>query len=226
MYSTQPWHQSPMPAAPSVHHTSHIIEVTGEGTFSAPPDRALIDLGVITENPSLMMAQKDNADSIARIIQSLLRLNIPEEHIQTVSYRIEIQYHYEDGKQIFRGYQVNHLLQITLNQVAQTGLVVDTAVNHGANTVSSVRFSVARPESYYNHSLSLALKNAESKAMTIARTLGATLIRLPIKILEEAPTREPRPYQAALFTESAATTPIQPGELTITALIKVQYAYQ
>ncbi|MBP1155608.1 MULTISPECIES: SIMPL domain-containing protein [unclassified Paenibacillus] len=226
MYSNQPWYPSPLMAASSVHDTCHIIEVSGEGTVTAPPDRAIIELGVITENPSLTIAQKDNAAAIANIVHSLIQLNIPEEHIQTVSYRIEIQYHYADGKQIFRGYQVNHMLQITLSQVDQTGLVVDTAVNHGANTVSSIRFSIARPEIYYNHSLTLALKNAESKAMTIARTLGASLVRHPIKVLEETPTREPRPYQASLYAESATATPIQPGELKITAAIKVHYAYQ
>lgn len=214
-----------MMSAPSVHHNRPIIEVTGEGTVSAPPDRAVIDLGVITENPSLSTAQRDNAASIANIVNSLVQLGISKERIQTVTYRIEIQYNYVEGKQILRGYQVTHMLQVTLDQVNQTGVVVDTAVNHGANSVSNIRFSIANPQMYYNQSLSLAIKNAEAKAMTIARTIGANLLTLPIKIQEDARTREPIPYQASLYAESAAATPIQPGELKITAAIKAAYIY-
>lgn len=224
MYFTQPWH----PASrmnPSVHHHRQIIEVSGEGTVSAPPDRAVIDLGVITEKPSLSDAQRDNAASITNIVHSLVQLGIPKEQIQTVTYRVDIQYNYVEGKQILRGYQVTHMLQITLEQINQTGLVVDTAVNHGANSVSGIRFSIANPDMYYNRSLALAVKNAEAKAMTIARTIGATLITLPVKVQEEARSREPIPYQASLMAQSAPATPILPGELKITAAIRAAYTY-
>ncbi|WP_201318864.1 SIMPL domain-containing protein [Paenibacillus sp. EPM92] len=224
MYYNQPL--SPAPPAPAslYRNNRHIIEVSGEGTVSAAPDRAVIELGAITENTSLRIAQRENAATVTDVINSLLQLNIPKERIQTVAYRIEMQYSYEDGKQIFTGYRVTHLLQITLDQIDRTGLVVDTAVEHGANSVLNIQFSMAHPAAYYHQALSLAVKNAESKAMTIATTLAVTLVKYPDNIQEEARTREPIPYQA-LHYAATAPTPIQPGQLKITASVRAQYSY-
>lgn len=224
MYNYPAWSPSPAMAASNIPENPHRIEVFGEGTVSASPDRAIIVLGTVTENVSLTIAQKENAESVSNIINELLKLNIPQQQIQTVEFRIDILYNYEDGKQIFRGYQITHLLQITINNLDQTGLVVDTAVANGANTVSSIQFKMAHPEMHYNRSLSLALENAHHKAMTIANTLGVTLNRIPLRIQEESRAQEPIPYQASLLATSAPT-PIQPGELKITAAVKVQYSF-
>ncbi|WP_199616253.1 SIMPL domain-containing protein [Paenibacillus alkalitolerans] len=228
MYYSQPLPPPAMMAASLSQHNRPMIEVSGEGTVSAAPDRAVIVLGVITENPTLTTAQSENSTAVTNVINALLRLAIRREQIQTASYRIEIQYNYGDGTQIFRGYRVTHLLQVNIDRIEQTGLVVDTAVNIGANFVSDIQFTIANPEIFYNQALSLAIKNAESKAITIARTLGATLVRTPVKVTEQSRMIEPPPvpYQAALLTEGAAApTPIQPGELKIIAVVKVQYIY-
>lgn len=200
------------------------IEVTGSGTVIANPDSAVIVLGAVTENVSLSVAQTENAKIMSNIIQSLSELGIPKEQMQTVKYRIDPQYDYKEGQQIFRGYQVTHLLQITMNQVNSTGLVVDTAVQNGANTVTDIQFKVARPETYYQHALAAALKNAEGKALTLTNALGVQLVRYPMKIVEETGPLPVVPYQTAMLLESAAT-PIQPGELEITAALRVQYSY-
>jgi uncharacterized protein YggE len=227
MYYSHPLSSPAMTAAPLSHNNQPLIEVSGEGKVSTAPNRAIIVLGVITESPSLATAQSENATAVTNVISALLRLNIPREQIQTVTYRIEIQYNYESGTQIFRGYRVTHLLQITIDRVEQTGLVVDTAVNSGANFVTSIRFTISNLEIYYNQALSTAIQSAESKANTIARTLGVKLVRTPVKITEETRVIEPPiPIQASLLAEGAAVpTPIQPGELEIRAVLRAQYTY-
>lgn len=227
MYQSHPFSLSAMSAAPIPRNNRPLIEVTGEGTVSATPNRAIIVLGVITENPSLAAAQRENASTVTNVINALLRLNIPREQIQTVTYRIEIQYDYKEGTQIFKGYRVTHLLQVTIDRVEQTGLVVDTAVSSGANIVSSIQFTIANPEITYNQALSAAIQNAQNKSGTIARTLGVTLVRTPVKITEETRVMEPpTPFQASLLATGAGVpTPIQPGELKINAVVRVQFTY-
>lgn len=211
------------------YHHSHrpLIEVTGEGAVPATPNRAIIVLGVVTENPNLSTAQSENASRVTSVINALSRLNIPKDRMQTVTYRIEMQYDYEEGTQTLRGYQVTHQLQITIDTVELTGSVVDTAVKNGANDVSSIQFAMSNPDIYYNQALSLAIQNAEAKGNAIARTLGASLVNPPINITEETRADEPIvPFQASLLAKSAAApTPIQPGELKIRAAVRVQYTY-
>ncbi|MEO3947602.1 SIMPL domain-containing protein [Gorillibacterium sp. CAU 1737] len=202
-----------------------MMEVNGEGTVTAVPDRALIVLGVVTEGPNLSAVQRENTQAITNVVAQLTRLNIPKEQIQTVTYRIEMVYSNEEDTQTLKGYRVTHLLQIMVYPIELTGRVVDTAVQSGANIVSSIQFTIGRPEAFYNQALANALQDAAIKAQTIARTLGATLARLPVKVTEETRGPElPVPFQGAFLAQSAST-PILPGELTIRATVRVQYPY-
>ncbi|MBP1964258.1 SIMPL domain-containing protein [Paenibacillus aceris] len=205
---------------------SQCIEVLGEGTVTAAPDRAVVVLGVITDGPNLHVIQTENAKTVSNIIQSLLDLRIPREKIQTYDYRIEVIYDYHDGKQIFRGYKVTHLLKITTDNVEQTGNIVDTAVSNGANEVTSIRFTTAHPETYVNQALSLAIQNGRQKALTIANTLGVTLSPVPFRVQEQSSTAAiPAPYMASKLAISEAATPIQPGQLVFDAKARVWYLF-
>jgi uncharacterized protein YggE len=200
------------------------MEVLGQGTVTGVPDQAVIILGAVTEGPVLQTVQTENAKAITNIISSLLNENIPREKIQTEEFRIEVQYDYQNGIQMFRGYKVSHLLKITTGRVEQAGNVVDTAVSHGANTVSSIRFTIVELEFYKNEALSLAVRNASQKAQTIAETLEVSLSALPSQVEELTRIDQAIPYTGPLLTASAVT-PIQPGMLSIDAYVRVRYLY-
>jgi uncharacterized protein len=211
--------------ASSLHpHRLPAIEVLGQGTVSASPDQAVVVLGAVSEGLVLNEVQSENATIVTNIIHSLLEIKIPREKIQTYNFRIETQYDYQDGKQVFRGYKVAHLLKITTDKVGQIGILVDTAVAHGANNVSSIQFMMAKPEIYENQALSHAIRNAWQKAETIARTLGVSLSAIPNHVQELTRTAEPIPYKATLLAQST-TTPIHPGELAIYATVRVWYYF-
>jgi len=208
--------------APSASKCPSTIEVIGEGTVTAAPDQAVVVLGAVTEGPVLQTVQSANAAAVTNIINALLQLNIPRENIQTSDYHIEAQYDYEEGKSIFRGYKVTHLLQIKIDNIGLTGTVVDTAVAQGANQVNDIRFTIKQPEPYEYQALSLAVRNARHKAASIAGTLGIPLPAVPCEVQELSRSAAPIPFSASLLAKSAAT-PIEPGQLNITASVRVSY---
>lgn len=207
----------------SNHYKSNTLIVSGEETILAAPDQAIIKLGVITENKDPAAAQQENANTISNVINAIIGLGLPEEHIRTVEYRIEPQYEYQESTQIFRGYKVTHLLQLTISGIKQVGDILDTAVRNGANTVSSLRFTLSNQEGYYNQALSLALENARDKAAALAKTLGVTLNKTP-DLVQEVSVNQPILFESATLLKNAQT-PIQPGELEIPAAVKVEYSY-
>lgn len=203
-----------------------MITVSGEGKVTANPDRAIVTVGVITESKNLAQAQQENNEKATAIINALLALGIGPEKIKTVEFRVDPEYDYVEGKQVFRGYKITHLLQVTVDQIGMTGRVVDTAVRQGANYVANIQLTVSDPEGYYNQALSLALINSLEKAEILAKTMGVTVGSVPFDIQEltQAPP-QPRLYQIAA-AEKSAPTPIQPGEMNIVAHIKAKYDYQ
>lgn len=201
------------------------LRVNGEGIVQASPDQATISLGVRTENIDPATAQQENALIVANVLTSMTSLGIPDDHIKTTDYRIEPQYDFQDGKELFRNYRVTHMIEILTNQIAQVGAIVDTAVKNGANSVSNIRFSLAKPELIYNQALSISLRNAYQKAQAITQTIRTTLVPIPLTVVELSGEPLPVLYQANVFSKAVAT-PIQPGELTISARVQVEYEYK
>ncbi len=203
-----------------------VMTVTGVGSVSAQPNVAKINLGVETQDEELTKAQQDNAQTLNKVIDSLVQMGIPREDIQTVDYFIYPQYDYVDGKQEFRGYQVTHTIQVTIKDLSQTGKVIDTAVQNGANRVSNIEFTIDNPQQYYKRALNRALENAVSKAKTIADQMNLNLDPTPTQIVEELPqgTVTPQTFKQAEAVSSASTQ-VEPGQIEITARIETKFQY-
>ena len=205
--------------------TSREITVTGNGSVTATANAVQIQLEVITEGKEVVEAQQKNATIMNNVIKSLIALNIPRENIQTTTYTITPIYDFIDGKQVFRGYEVTNAITVTINDITQVGLVIDTAVQHGVTRVSSIQFKLDNTTRYYQQALSIALHDAEAKARTIAATMQLSLHPQPIEIIEES-RNEPIPYrQSFAMATEAATTPIEQGQITIRATVRVKFQY-
>lgn len=204
----------------------NVMKVTGDAEVAVRPDSASVNLGVISENKELISTQQENSMQTNNVVQSLLSLGVNQDDIQTVDYRIESNYDYVEGKQVFRGYKVTHLLKVKINDVSKIGTVVDQAVQNGANYVSNVEFTSGNQDLYYQQALVLALNKAIEKAKTIAGTLKVTLIPVPILVVEEGRnTVQPLHQQPELFSKAISTTQLEPGQIQVRANILAEFRY-
>ncbi|MCD5325811.1 MULTISPECIES: SIMPL domain-containing protein [Pontibacillus] len=221
------YYPSPQPQyRDNQRQANRFLTVTGIGSVKAQPDIANITLGVETQDKELTTAQQTNAQTLNEVIDALIQIGIPNENIQTVDYFIFPQYDYIDGKQQFRGYEVTHLITVTIENLEQTGEVIDTAVANGANRVSNISFTVQDPQSFYQQALASALQNANTKAQTIAQTMNLQIDMTPFSIDEQVPPTQATP-QTFVKAESvgATSTPVEPGQLEITARVETKYQY-
>jgi len=207
-------------------HQKRSMTVYGISRLAVEPTIAVIQLGVVQEDAELTKAQQNNSNIIQKITQALIKQGISSKHIQTADYSIYPQYDYNDNEQKFRGYQVNHLLSITIENIQQTGNIIDTAVKNGANKVQNIQFSVQNKDLYYNNALRKALNNALSKAMAMAEELKIHLDPIPVKILEQS-TEYPSFAAYKSFTNAGSTalssTAIEPGQLYIEAKVEAHF---
>ncbi|MFB6465855.1 SIMPL domain-containing protein [Cytobacillus sp. Hz8] len=205
---------------------SFTMKVIGEGIVNAQPDEANIILGVSTEHRELKKAQSDNAEIIQKVQTALQKIGITADDIRTTEYSIYPQYDYVDNKQIFRGYKVDHLLNITVSDIQNVGAVVDTAVTNGANTIRNIEFSLSNPDAFYKRALTLAMNNALDKAETLAGSLNIQLIKTPLSISEIMETKPiPIPFATFQNVKAATTTPIAPGKLQVRSMIQAIFCY-
>ncbi|MDM5229212.1 SIMPL domain-containing protein [Cytobacillus sp. NJ13] len=226
MYYYQPFVRNSVQKGSHSRSKPNILRVSGEGKLAVQPDQANIKLGVLTEDMELQKAQEQNADAISSVKKALNAIGITDKQIQTSDFTIFPQYDFVDGKQIFRGYRVEHILGITVDEIENTGLVVDTAVDNGANIVRGIHFEAENQSDLYQQALSLAVMDAYKKAETIASALRVQLISTPVSVAERAlGIEQPVSFQSSTFVKSAVSTPIQPGTIDIESQITAEFTY-
>lgn len=216
MYHPQNWIQ------PS--SVSREIIVTGNGAIDAQPDYVQVLIEVRTEGKDVSQAQQENAIIMNRVIGSLVALNIPREAIQTTVYTISPNYDYIEGRQVFRGFEVQNAITVQIAEISRAGTVIDTAIQNGANHVSSIQFKIEDSDAYYQRALQLALVNAIEKAKTMAETMRIALDPIPIEMIEESQHNAPIPYSAQLSNREMMT-PIAQGTMAIQASVRVTFRY-
>lgn len=206
------------------HPSLRVIAVTGNGKVIARANYVQLQIEVNTQGVNVQEAQQENANIMNHVIQSIFGLNIPREDIQTASYTIFPNYDYVDGKQIFKGYEVTNALSVKISDISQVGNIIDTAVQNGANHISSIQFKIENTDLYYQQALSLALQNAQMKAKTIAETMHLSLYPQPIEIVEEN-NSGPVLYKSLAMADQTISTPIEQGQMTISAAVRVKFQY-
>ncbi len=196
----------------------------GEGSLKAEPNRASVNLGVITENISVAAAQKENGAKSNEVINSLYAMGVPKNNISTAYYNVEPQYDYVEGKQILKGYRVSNVLLVTISNLSKLGEIIDTATENGANYVYNIKFTAASPSMYYQEALKLAIINVVKKAEEVCKTLGVFLDEVPFKITEVS--YEALDNETMLLKGASQATPILPGQINITARVEAVFTYR
>lgn len=204
---------------------SREMTVTGNGEIVARPDYVQIQIEVRTEGKDVSLAQQENALIMNRVIGSLLALNIPREAIQTTAYTISPNYDYIEGRQVFRGYEVQNAITVKITDISQAGMVIDTAIQNGANHVSAIQFKIENSDAYYQQALNLALVNALAKAKSMAETMQIPIQLIPIEIVEESHNVAPVLYKSIQLSNQEFMTPIEQGAIPITASVRVKFQF-
>ena len=213
-------------APPPIERTIH---VNGSGSVSGDPDIATLHIGVSVQKDTVSEAREAAAKAMTDLIETLKANNIDEEDITTQNFSIYPQYDWTEKGRVLVGYSVHNTVSATLRELDTLSDVIDDAAEAGGDyvIVNSIQFSIDDPKPLQTQARSLAVKDAEAKAQTLADASGVTLGK-PITITENTYyVNPPVPYDLAEAASddgaSRTSTPIIPGELTITVNVSLIY---
>ena len=151
-----------------------VIRVSGEATASAPPDRVIVELAVVTERDRAADAVEENAKRLAAVFQSLRKAVGKKGRVETASYSLTPRYRYlqKENRQELVGYTARNAVRVVLDDVDRVGAVLDRATAAGANEVQRLAFVLQDDTEQRDEALRAASQRALAKARTIAGALG------------------------------------------------------
>lgn len=195
------------------------IRTTGEATVTVRPDRAMIDIGVVTQAAASQAAVTQNAQKLEGTLARLRQLLGAGADIKTVSYSVTPNYQYprEGGQPTITGYTATNIVRVTLDDLTKVGNVLDTASEGGANQIQNLRFTLKDESTVKAQALREAAIKARASASALASALDMTIVR----VLSVAEAGSPViPVRDVAFAKAeGATTPIEPGTIEVNASV-------
>jgi len=193
------------------------IVVTGHGEVKVSPDRATVQIAVQTRAATASEAAAQNATKQQSVLSALRALGLTNDQLSTVNYQVYPEQRYEQGKDpVISGYNVTNTIVADIRRLDQVGKVIDAALSHGANLISSLQFYSSNTQGARRTAIASAIEMARADADAAARAAGGSLgPLLEINVMSVSPPR-PQPMMLARAAGVAqADTPINPGDETL-----------
>ena len=199
------------------------LRVEGEGKVTTAPDMATIVLGVETRSASAAEAVSENAILKNQTIKALLEAGINESQMQTSRFSLTTMPQDEPlssyAKQEPPVFLATNQVTVRLEDTEDVGGVLDAAVSAGSNSIQEVKFDLKDPTPQNDEAMTLAIKDAQRKAQVAASAAGLELGRIMEMTVGYGYVVEAsRSYSYAM-----AATPIQPGEMEVSASVNLVY---
>ena len=198
------------------------IRVTGDARVSARPDRVQIDLGVQNQAPLSQDAAAANARQLDAVLTAVRKAAGPGAQLRTVSYSLSpnYQYHTSGGEPTITGYTALNVVEVTLDDLARIGDVIDAATRGGANRVQGIQFTVRDQDAVRAQALREAATRAHAEAEVLAGALNLRILRV-LSVEESSPQIVPVRPRMAVARAAASTaevpTPVEAGTLDVSA---------
>jgi uncharacterized protein YggE len=205
------------------------ISVCGHGTANSHPDQAEIQVGVQASASTAEGARSQAAQAMSAVLAALKNQGVASDDIQTDYFAIEPEYNYSSGNPSVTGYIASNTVTVTVHAVNNTGAIVDAVTRAGGNdiVVNGIQFSTGDPSQTLAAAQQSALANAHQQAEKAALAAGVTLgapISIQLNGCGTSSVISPFPSNAAGSVDQNARTPIQPGQVEVTADVEVVYA--
>ena len=201
----------------------HIVRAVGNATVTAKPNQARIAVGVTTQTANADDAVREDAEKTQAVLSALKGLIGSNGTLQTTNYSVVPQYKYDQGQPpTITGYEANHTVEVTLNEITLVGKVIDAASKAGANGINRIEFTIKDDSALREQAIAKASGVARTNAEAIAKALGLTVLGV-----FAAETNEPgtiRPIMAPMakaMMAAAPATQVESGNVEVQASVTV-----
>lgn len=203
------------------------LSTTGYGEVIAKPDMAEFSVQVVETTMTAEQAKQSVDNVVDGYLKSLSDINVKPDNINSSNLYISPQYHYpEKGKPELIGYRATRTIKVTVDDLGNLNQYLDLALSSGINQVDQIKLKVRDEAKYQEQARQAAIKDATSKAASLAKGFGQKLGSV-WSIQYDTPNTQP-----VLMSPMAATAKFkaadsyQDSTLVINDRVNVSYKLQ
>lgn len=196
-----------------------ILEITETASLEAMPNLAQVGFAVETNAPEAQEAIQRNAALMDKVLSTLKNSIGPDDAISTSGFNLSPVYARGEPSQLV-SYRVKNMVTLATKNVDSLGSLLDKAVEAGASRIDSLSFSNDQEQEIRNKAAVRALQRARKTAEQLAQAAGMRVKR--IVRISYSPPGPMRRFARMALAESAPT-PIEAGQLSLSATVNVEF---
>jgi uncharacterized protein YggE len=205
-----------------------VVVATGESELKVAPDQAWLIVGVESRDAKGPEARRLGATAMTSIMAKLKSTGLPADAIQTIGFSLHPEYDYVNGRQRMKGFVVSNQVQVRIDDVNAVADVLDavgslTLPASSTATIGNLRFDLKNRAGVEREALTLAVRDARSRAEAMAAGAGMSVGRI-LRIDEggaqpPAPKYEMQQMSMARAVDAMVATPIAPSDIEVRARV-------
>jgi len=207
-----------------------VIRVSASAEVSIQPDHAIVRLGVLAQAADASSAQNQVNETMQRVLDRMREIGMPDRTLRTEDLSLYPVYgdqpypqRGEPQEPKIVGYRASNVVSVEVGELARIGEVIDAGIEAGANQLQGIVFGARNDAGARAEAMKLAIEEARIQADAIASALGVRITGVREVIAGGYDVRPPMPYVEARLARDIAATPVEPGQVDITANVTVTY---
>ncbi len=211
------------------NETRRTLALTGTGEVTAPPDLAIVTIGVTSQAKTAREALASNNRDMTAVITALKDAGLNANDIQTSNFSVRPLYAAKQSSNLqqpsnrqIAGYEVSNFVTAQIRDLDSVGAVLDKVVTVGSNRIQSLRYTISEPRALRDQARKKATEDALRKAKVYTEAARVELGEI-IAIAEHGGSPAPlRAYERAA-APAAASVPVEAGSLTIRVRVNITW---
>ncbi|BDX06398.1 SIMPL domain-containing protein [Planctobacterium marinum] len=206
----------------SAANGQNIIQVVGSGQMNVQPDGLEFSIHIRERGPLVSKLFASANQKTTLIVNTLQKQKVNPKDIQSMQMRVTPWFVYENQTRQQRGFELSRQIQVTVRNTEKVAVLFDEVFRIGNLEITDISLLVSQQENYYREALVKALDDAKTKATLMAAQLDTK----PGKVVSliELNSQNTVPEMRTMMRSSGGSESFLPGEVTVTAVIEVQFA--
>lgn len=205
-------------------NTERTISVSGTGTVQITPDIALVNFSITVENKDASMAMTMLSQKANAVLQSLSKIEVKKEDIQTTNISLYPVYSYDKdtGKQTLEGYRATESFNVK-GAINDAGKILSTVSANGVNEINGISFDVSNKDQLKLDAIKLAMKDARAKADASIDGTGYNINSIKTISIEAS---SPVPMYKSFAGATENNLPIEGGTINVQVNVSVVFTFE
>ena len=200
----------------------NIIQVVGSGQIDVQPDGLEFSVHIRERGPLVSKLFASANQKTTLIVNTLHKQKVNPKDIQSMQMRVSPWFVYENQNRVQKGFELSRQIHVIVRNTEKVAVLFDEVFRVGNLEITDISLLLSQQENYYREALVKALDDAKTKVALMAAQLDTKPGRVISLIELNSPNAVPE--MRTMMRSSGGAESFLPGEVTVTALIEVQFA--